>query len=607
MNGFMKKKLFAMSLSKGVIILRSKIFWKFYFAFLFLLFVSLFSSYLYLRSHLLESNVHETSQALDQMINLIMKSLEEQKNQYWNSDNLQVQVNHLAQGADYRITVIDRRGKVLADSEVSAAKLVEMENHANRPEVKEALEKGWGQSQRYSTSLQKDMLYVARPFQEGVIRVAMPLTSLVQSLNQLKSILFYGLFWGGLFSALLSVWVARRFSKPLRALRFAAEQMTQGNFERRVKVKGKDELADLSKSFNELSSILGDLVQKLSEEKKQLRTTLDSMVEGVIVLNAAGKIILSNPAFRSMFEFNYPPENYTPIELFRNSDLQAIVDSVIHGKECKNYEIEIQREGSQYFMVQGAPFLSDQGVEGSVLVFYDITSLRRLEKVRKDFVANVSHELKTPLTAIKGYAETLLSGALQDKENAPKFLKIIDQNADRLNRIVSDLLDLSKIESTQHKIFLEKTELISFFEEIKMTFEKSLSEKQISFSVELGKVKYALVDPGAFRQILNNLIDNAIKYSERGGKVQVCVKEDDRNLLFEVHDSGSGIPPEHLSRIFERFYRVDPSRSRAQGGTGLGLSIVKHLVQLHGGEIWAESEMGKGSTFSFTIPQTGIV
>ncbi len=582
--------------------MRSKIFWKFYFTFLLLVFLSLFASYSFLKSHLVKTTIHQTAQSRDQLLALIIKSLDEQKVNHWNSESMEPLVHHMAEGTAYRITLINAQGKVIADSEVSGQKLLELENHSNRPEVKEALKTGWGESLRHSTSVQKDMLYVARPFEEGVLRVSMPLTHLSQSLNELKSVLFYGLWVGVLFSALLSFWVARRFSKPLQELTLAAEAMTQRDFQKRVPVKGKDEMAMLAKSFNELSRILGELVQKLSEEKNQLRTTLDSMVEGVIVLDEKGKVILSNPAFREIFHFKYPPEGYTPIELFRNSDLQEIVDALVSGKKCKETEIQIQREDLQYFRVQGAPFVSEQGIQGSVLVFYDITSLRHLENVRKDFVANVSHELKTPLTAIKGYTETLLSGALKDEQNAPKFLKIIDQHADRLNRIVSDLLDLSKIESTQHRLYLEKIDLPAFLEEIRMTFEKSLSEKQITFTVDSENVKSILADPGALRQILNNLIDNAIKYSEVGGKIEVHIQVKENATLFSLKDSGSGIPPEHLSRIFERFYRVDPSRSRAQGGTGLGLSIVKHLVQLHGGEVWAESEMGKGSAFFFTLP-----
>lgn len=587
--------------------MRSKIFWKFYFAFLFLLFVSLFSSYFYLRSHFAETTIHETAESLDQILVLVEKTIEEQNLSHWSMETLEPLIDHLAEGAEYRITVINAQGKVLADSEVSGQKLLELENHAGRPEVKEALQKGWGQSQRYSTSVQKDMLYVARPFQEGVLRVSMPLIHLAQAQTKLKSVLLYGLLWGGIFSACLSLWVARRFSKPLRDLKRAAESMTQNNFQLRVRVQGNDELSALAKSFNQLSVILGDLVEKLSDEKNQLRTTLDSMVEGVIVLDASGKIILSNPAFRNMFGFHHAPEGYTPIELFRNADLQEIVDALVSGQECKNSEIQIQRETLQYFMVQGAPLVSEGQIEGSVLVFYDITSLRRLENVRKDFVANVSHELKTPLTAIKGYTETLLSGALHDEANAIKFLKIIDQHANRLNQIVHDLLDLSKLESNQFSLRLEEIDLPDFLEDLNVTFEKSLILKKIELVVQCENVKLVFADPNALRQILSNLLDNAIKYSQEGGKIFLKVFEKEKDVVFSVKDTGPGIPPEHLPRIFERFYRVDASRSRQMGGTGLGLSIVKHLVQLQGGEISATSEFGKGSEFTFTIPQKGLI
>lgn len=587
--------------------MRSKIFWKFYFAFLFLVFLSLLSSYFYLRSQFTQANIHQTAESMDRLMGLVLKSLEGQKPARWDSESLEPLVDHLAEGAVYRITLIDRQGKVVADSEVSGPRLAELENHSNRPEVREALAQGWGESLRYSTSIQKEMLYVARPYPQGVIRVSMPLTYLKKPLQELKSVLFYGLWVGGIVSALISLWAARRFSKPLRELTVAAQAMAQRNFQVKVPVRGGDEISSLSRSFNELSKILGDLVQELVEEKNLLRATLDSMLEGVIVLDPSGKIVLSNPAFKAMFSLSQAPEGFTPIELFRSAELQEIVQTIVAGKECKNAEVEMQREGLRFYLVQGAPFASEQGIEGSVLVFYDITSLRRLEKVRKDFVANVSHELKTPLTAIKGYAETLMSGALEDRENAPKFLKIIEQHADRLNRIVLDLLDLSKIESDQYRLQLERVELEPFLEDLRLTFERPLAEKKIHLEIRKEGLDMIWCDGSALRQVLSNLLDNAIKYTQAGGLVELTAEARGANALFCVRDTGPGIPPEHLPRIFERFYRVDPSRSRQQGGTGLGLSIVKHLVQLHGGEIRVESELGKGSAFRFSLPQAGLV
>ncbi len=418
---------------------------------------------------------------------------------------------------------------------------------------------------------------------------------------------FFTLLVALFVSALASLIMAYHFAKPLREMIGAVQALAQHNFKVRVRRSGRDEVALLAKSFNELALIFGDWVHKLSDEKKQLKVTLDSMVEGVIVLDREGEIVLSNPAFRAMFNLKHPPEGSTPIELFRNADLQQIVEGVVSGKECLNSEIQMQKEGLQYFMVHGTPFTTQQGVEGSVIVFHDITSLRKLESVRRDFVANVSHELKTPLTAIKGYAETLLRGALQDEENAPKFVKIIDEHANRLNRIVQDLLDLSKIESNYYELQLENFKLAPFLDEVQATFEKSLATKNLDFQILNPSVEFVWADPGALRQVLNNLIDNAIKYSQAGAKVELKLEFQKGQLLFCVKDSGSGIPPEHLTRIFERFYRVDISRSRQQGGTGLGLSIVKHLVQLHGGKIWAESEIGKGSAFYFTLPQENLI
>jgi two-component system phosphate regulon sensor histidine kinase PhoR len=427
------------------------------------------------------------------------------------------------------------------------------------------------------------------------------------SVPQLGNILGAEFFLSAIVAVLMSVLLARQFSKSLHELIQAVSQMARGDLEVRVPIHGNNELITLSRSFNHLSQKMSDLVKKISDEKKQLKTILDSMVEGVMVLDPEGRILLANPAFREIFSLEVNPEGRTPLELVRNADLQKVVKEVLAGKDSVEREIQIQRGETQQIRVQASPLKTTEKIQGSVLVFYDITDLRRLENVRREFVANVSHELKTPLAAIKGYAETLIHGALKDEANAMKFLQVIDRHADRLHHIVQDLLDLSKIESAQYELRLEKISIEPLIEELKSTFQKEIEAKKIHFQIFHPNVDSMWVDGTGIRQILSNLLDNAIKYSNEGGEITLRVDLTDHSLRFCIQDSAAGIAPEHLPRIFERFYRVDSSRSRQLGGTGLGLSIVKHLVQLHGGEVWAESELGKGSRFYFTLPQKGMI
>ncbi len=577
------------------------------------IFLGLIVSYFFLKSYLSKNITAQTAHHLDQSLTLVRDSIEGSNLTHWNLESVDPVIDKLSRGLEIRLTLINSEGVVLGDSDVSEKALSTLENHRHRPEIEQAISRGYGQSVRYSSTVQMPMMYVARPFQKGVIRVAMPLSALTRSLAQLRHLLGAGLLIGALVAVTASFLLARRFSTPLRHLTRGVSQMAEGNLKVRVLVKGRDEMATLSRGFNELSEKLSDLVKKISEEKNQLQIILDSMVEGVMVLNSEGRILLANPAFQKIFSLEMAPEGRTPLEVTRNPELQRVVADALAGRPAVECEIVIQKGLAQQIMVHASPLKTAEGIVGSVLVFYDITDLRRLEHIRKEFVANVSHELKTPLTAIKGYTETLLEGALSDAENAKKFLQIIDHHANRLNQLIHDLLNLSKIESEEYTLRLEKIEMEPFLNELKSTFQKELAAKKIHFQIFPSKVDSVWADSTALRQILFNLVDNAIKYSppacRQAGEATLTLRSEvlENVVRFCVEDTGPGIAPEHLSRIFERFYRVDSSRSRELGGTGLGLSIVKHLVQLHGGEVWAESELGKGSRFYFTLPQKAII
>ncbi len=348
--------------------------------------------------------------------------------------------------------------------------------------------------------------------------------------------------------------------------------------------------------------------EKIRHQKNQLQVILDGMVEGVMVLNAEGKILLTNPALRELLSLKTIKVGATPLELVRSSDLQEIVNEVLDGKVFLEREIEIYRGvDRRYLRIHASPLKAEGELQGSVLVFYDLSQEKRLEAMRRDFVANVSHELKTPLAAIQGYTETLLSGALKDESVAQGFLKKIEQNSGRLNSILQDLFDLSKVESGRYELKLEKVSIAPLLEELQSVFEKVIEEKKIGFKIT-GDLNLTLwCDIQALSQVLSNLIDNAIKYSESEDEITLSITSQAQGILFTIQDTGAGIAPEHLPRIFERFYRVDASRSRQLGGTGLGLSIVKHLVLLQGGKIWVESELGKGTCFYVLLPQKGII
>lgn len=412
------------------------------------------------------------------------------------------------------------------------------------------------------------------------------------------------LVFGFLFSILISLILAHDFNQFYTPFLLAIQSMRQKKWQVRVPVLGDDELTVLSRSMNQFSESLVDFIEQMSKESKQLRVILDSMIEGVMVLNEDGEIILTNSALIEMFSLENSPIGFTSLEAIRNLHLQELIREASFQKKSLEREIEIRSNTLRQIRIYATPLKENEKIKGSVLVFHDITSLRNLENLRKDFVANVSHELKTPLTAIKGYTETLIGGALRDEKNANKFLEIIHEHTNRLTHLLTDLLDLSKIESGQYSLRYENFSLQSLINELISTFSHEIKSKEIIFKFIPKNVDSIFADRIALRQILSNLLENAIKYSNQKSTIILQAESNTQSIRFEIEDNGPGISPEHLPRIFERFYRTDASRSRELGGTGLGLSIVKHLIQLHGGEISVESKLDKGSKFIFTIPRT---
>ena len=343
--------------------------------------------------------------------------------------------------------------------------------------------------------------------------------------------------------------------------------------------------------------------QTMTDSNAQQQVLFNSMLEGLLLLDRHHRIYLANRAFKNLFHVKAELRGKTIVEALRVHELAALVDRVEKEGQVFDYDLKLPDLNERWLRVNAAAvFNSASERDGTILVFHDLTRIKQLERTREEFVANVSHELRTPLSLIKGYVETLLDGARNNPEVAERFLKIIERNAQRLDLLIQDLLTISALESGRMKLNLQPVELPGLAEKVLADLTSKAEARGTKLFNELPALT-ALADANRLDQVLANLVDNAIKYGRTQGKVTVGGrKTDEGKLEISVTDDGPGIPSEALDRIFERFYRVDKARSRDQGGTGLGLSIVKHIVQSHGGEVWAESELGKGTTFFFTLP-----
>ena len=504
-----------------------------------------------------------------------------------------------------RVTIVDPQGRVLADSEHDPET---MENHAQRPEILQARRGEVGVSIRHSATLDRDLCYVALsfPYQGAagfILRLAVPLQELDAAVAAVRWWLFgTSLIALGVAMAVASVF-STRFTRRIRHLQSFAENLVETNALRDLAPGPDDELGSLARSLNRMAAQLRDSLDKLSLESARREAILSSMVEGVLAVDQQMRITFCNASFARVTAIPLPiPQRAPLLEVVRDAGLLDMLSQVLASGEPLKGRLELSAANGHSFEVQVAP-LPASSRQGAIAVLHDITDLERLERVRKDFVANVSHELRTPLAAIRGYAETLLEGALEDPENNRQFLEIIKAQAARLNNIASDLLILSELESGK----AEPTEAETF--SVRGVLDNALrtveSEARVrGVRLVCGPVEDASVSGSKIRleQALVNLLDNAIKFNRPAGEVRIEVtRGPEREVRISVADTGIGIPSQDLSRIFERFYRVDKARSRAVGGTGLGLSIVKHVIERMNGRTTVESELGKGTVFSITL------
>lgn len=507
-----------------------------------------------------------------------------------------------------RVTVIAPDGTVIGDSEVTPAGLKELENHLGRPEVQDALRSGFGTAIRYSATLRTDMLYVAVPFDSrevrgGIIRLALPLSAMNRAMAGMHTTLGISLLFALLLSLVFSVILSRLTSRPLHQVAAIAAEIGRGDFRRRLPAEWHDELGDLARIMNDMAGRLEEQLTSLSAERNRLDAILTGMGEGLMVTDQEGAITLVNPAFRRLFGVHEEVVGQPLSHISRHPSLHQSYRIVRESCRELQEEMVIQAGGEKSLSTHWVPLVEDGRIRGVVAVFHDISDLKRLEKMRKDFVANVSHELRTPVTVIKGYAETLLEGVLADDPvRSARFVEIILNHSGRLTALITDLLSLSELESTDFSLQLQPVTLEGTIRRVCSLLEVKAAGKQITLHPPAGDMPAVMADQGRLEQVLINLVDNGIKYTPPGGRVTLSVTPEDDMIRLSVQDTGPGIPAESIPRLFERFYRVDAGRSRDEGGTGLGLAIVKHIVQLHGGTVRVENNSGSpGATFSFTL------
>jgi two-component system phosphate regulon sensor histidine kinase PhoR len=588
--------------------MRIRIYWKLTFIFCSLIVLILAAAYFYINAHLKTYVEVRIQDNLKKDLLLNKNFLDNELNQKINPIEAEDLANRIGKHLGLRATIINPDGIVIGDSEVDREGLKKLENHITRPEVQDALRKGFGQSKRFSVSVRRNMAYMAVPLGKdriiGIFRLSIPLSEVkLIELKMLKTISTTMIF-AFLVTLVASFFVSIMISRPLSEMSDIAKRLARGDFSRKTIVHSNDEVGDLANVLNYMADEINAKVKGISSEKAKLEAILSSMFEGIMLINERGEILLINPSIRKLFLVDSPPEGKKPLEVVRNNAIQEIVDRVLHeNREVITQEVTISMPEQKIIMINGVPIVKDNILEGAVFVFHDITELKRLEEIRKDFVANVSHELRTPISSIKGYAETLLDGKADNEKTVQEFLGIIYQDSNRLANLIDDLLDLSKIESGKMKMEIEPLDLLPIATRCCNVLEKSAKDKSIAVTLNIPpNVPHVKGDEKRLAQVFLNLLDNAIKYTSAGGTVALSASLKDKMVQVDVSDTGIGIADKDLPRIFERFYRVDKARSRELGGTGLGLSIVKHIVQAHNGQVWVQSTPGKGSIFSFTIP-----
>jgi len=504
-----------------------------------------------------------------------------------------------------RITIIDSLGRVAGDSDESSEK---MENHMGRPEIKEASLNSAGSSIRFSSTLQKDFFYLAAALdsnaEKGFLRLSVPLHDLDKAISDVRKQIALASITALFIAILMGLFQTKKITKSIEEIAKFSREIRSGNFKARLFLREKGEIGELAGNINDMAHELKTMLERSREEKHRMEEILRNMSDGLMLIENNGNILLCNAAAKKFFGIESDAEGRPLIETLRNAELAVIIKKALAAEETVSQEIEVMYPREFSLLATAVPFYyppERKNASSIVLSLHDITRLKQLEAVRKDFIANVSHEIKTPITAIKGFTDTLLEGAIDDKENASRFLQTIKNHSERLNSLVSDLLTLSSIELGDVRIEKQNVDINNLTDTVLITLMDKAKSKGLflkkSFPPEISEI-YA--DKNRLMQILLNLVDNGIKFTE-SGSVTIGIEKANEHVILFVEDTGAGIPKRHLSRLGERFYRVDRSRSRELGGTGLGLAIVKHLVKAHGWEMNIESAEGKGTKVRISL------
>jgi two-component system phosphate regulon sensor histidine kinase PhoR len=523
------------------------------------------------------------------------------------TEELDSLVDAAARDASARVTIIAPDGRVLGDSVASGEDLLAVENHEDRPEVRDAIATGMGFAERHSVTANRDLLYAAVPVEHdgrrvGVVRVALSLESIDAQVRDLwrAEVLAFGL--GLVITVALSAIFSSSLGRSLREIMDAARLLAAGDLGARIRVRRDDELGELARILNYSADQLQTRLGEIARDRARMEAILSSMEDGVLAVDHRGVVTLANDALvRSLGLEDALGRHY--LEVIRQREVGEVVESVLRAGARRAEEVEIRRL-RRVFALTAVPFPGeDKARHGALVTFHDATERRRVDQVRRDFVANASHELRTPLTSIRGFVEALEDGAVNDPATSGRFLGKIRTHADRMAALVEDLLELSRLESGERPPQWEEVIPLEIVEDVIASFSSLAERKEIALGRGEGAGPAVTTDAERLRRILENLVENAVKYTPAGGRVTVgSAAGPDGAALLVVEDNGPGIATEHLPRIFERFYRVDRARSRELGGTGLGLAIVRHLAEGMGTSVAVVSELGQGTRFTVTVP-----
>lgn len=571
------------------------LFFQFFSIQIILIFASIFVSAFFSTKTLVDIINDKTETEQESICNLIVNMLPEKG--FVSLYNAQDFAFRASAGTRIRLTLIQYSGSVLADSHSDPSV---MDNHFNRPEIQQALRGSIGKSSRYSTTMREAMYYTAIPVptRNLIVRTSISVENITRQIKYIYIRLTVSTLIILFFASVFAYFIAKNTSNLINSIKRVAEHYAAGDFTISLKEGGNQELQELGRSINVMGKLLREKINTITSQRNELQAMLNSMTEPVILLDENMNVREINPSAADIIDFGKTLKNRKLKNILGNSQINVIVEKAIKTRQYQEEIVCFNEEDDLYYLVH-VSFIEKLGEEknGALLVMNDISGIKRLERMRKEFVANVSHELKTPVTSIIGYVETLLAENVTDKKDISKFLSVINRQAVRLEKIIEDLLTLSRVDDELVKLKKEVIPVTDLIGSSVSACAYLAEQKRMKIVVECDESLEMYAHPVLAEQALSNLIDNAVKYSYPDTDVHISAYASNSNVVIEVRDSGPGIPRKSLPRIFDRFFRVDKSRSRELGGTGLGLAIVKHVARTHGGKVEVESEVGKGSCF----------